>query len=62
MATLIAIFTALKPFLVPALTFLAGWLFPSPVQKAQKGITDVHNTEKAVDEGTAPTSDLDKLP
>lgn len=62
LATILGLLTMLKPFLVPAITFLAGVLFPSPLQKAVKGTEDVHQKEKDVSEGTAPTSDLDRLP
>jgi hypothetical protein len=61
LASILTLLTALSPILKPALAFLAGWLFPSPIQKAQKGIDDVHEVEKKVSEGSAPTSDLDRV-
>lgn len=53
---------AYKEILIPIVTALIGYFIPSPWQKAQKGIEDVHNKAKGVDEGTGATSDLDKLP
>lgn len=54
-----ALIVILKPVLVPLGAFLAGWFFPSPLQKAKKGTEDVANSEK---QGEQDTSKLDKLP
>ena len=54
--------TILKPFLVPLATFLAGVLFPSPLQKQQKEEENIHEAEKKADSTQGNMSDLDHLP
>lgn len=61
-ATLISLFTVLKPILAPFLTFIVGWLFPSPIQKAINDQAKVHDAERKASDGTGATSDLDHLP
>jgi len=62
LATILGLLSGYKDVLLPLVSALIGWLLPSPIQKAQKESENVHNTEKAVSDGTAPTSDLDRLP
>lgn len=62
MAAILAFLTTYKAVLIPIVTAIVGWLFPSPLQKAVKSGEDVHNTEGKVTDGSAPTSDLDRLP
>lgn len=57
-----AIVLILKPILVPLATLIAGWLMPSPFQKAAKGQADTHAAEKKADETRGDVSDLDNLP
>lgn len=59
---LLSIFAVLKPFLAPLLAFLAGWLFPSPLQKAidQQGM--VHDVEKQATDSAGDVGGLDHLP
>lgn len=61
-ALISAIVAALKPFMVPFMTFLAGVLFPSPLQKTISGQDKVHDAEKKADETGGDMSDLDSLP
>ncbi len=52
----------LKPFLVPLLTFLAGWLFPSPIKKAAKSQEEIANAESKATSSRGDVTDLDSLP
>lgn len=58
---LAALIVILKPILVPGVAFVAGWLFPSPLQKAKKGSEDVAKGEQQASSGE-DTSKLDTLP
>lgn len=60
--TVLAILALLKPFLAPLLTFLAGWLFPSPIQKAINGQEKVHDAERKATDSGGHVSPLDSLP
>lgn len=53
-------FLALLPILAPILTFLVGWLIPSPAQKAAQAAGKVQDVEKKLDAGDP--SAADKLP
>lgn len=61
-ATILAILTALKPILVPLVTFLAGWLFPSPIQSAINTTGKEHDAETKASDSRGNVSDLDNLP
>lgn len=58
---ILGILTAIKPFLVPLFTFLAGWLFPSPIQKTLDGQGSVHDAEGKAS-ASGDTTGLDHLP
>lgn len=62
MTTVLAILTALKPILAPLLTFLMGWLFPSPLQKVIGGQEKNHEAERTASDSNGNVSDLDSLP
>lgn len=61
-ATILAVLTALKPILTPLVAFLAGWLFPSPIQKAINDQGKVHDAERKATDSAGNVSDLDNLP
>lgn len=61
-AGILSALTVLKPFLIPFMTFLAGWLFPSPLKKAEQVQGDVHAAEKKADDTGGNVDDLDRLP
>lgn len=59
---ILAALALLKPLLLPLMTFLAGWLFPSPLQKAKQGQVEVHDAESKATASRGDVSDLDNLP
>ncbi len=61
-AALWALIPILKPFLVPLLTFLAGWLFPSPIKKTATDQAKTHAAEDKADATRGQVDDLDQLP
>lgn len=62
MASIIGIITLLKPIIAPLITFLAGWLFPSPLQKAIDKQGEIHDAERKAQDSHGNVSDLDRLP
>jgi hypothetical protein len=56
---ILALLAILKPILVPLGAFLAGLLFPSPIQKAISGTTEVHKNEEDAKNNSV---NLDSLP
>lgn len=60
--TIAAILALLKPLLLPFLTLIAGWLLPSPLQKAKKGQEDVSEDEKKLTDSRGDIGGLDDLP
>jgi hypothetical protein len=62
LTAIMGVLTILKPFLVPLFTFLAGWAFPSPLQKAIDGQGSVHDAETKATNSAGNVSDLDHLP
>lgn len=61
-AAIISILPILKPLLAPLVAFLAGWLFPSPLQKAINAQGAVHDAEIKASTSSGDVSDLDRLP
>jgi hypothetical protein len=61
-AAIIAALTTLKPLLLPLVTFLAGWIFPSPLDKAIKETGKSHDAETKATDSRGQMDDLDKLP
>lgn len=59
---IIGILATLKPILLPLITFLAGWIFPSPIQKAIDQQGKIHDAEGKADSSRGNVSDLDHLP
>jgi hypothetical protein len=55
---LIALF---KPVILPILTFLVGWIFPSPIQTAMQKQTDLNAAEQKADGPKHDVTDLDKI-
>ena len=60
--TLAAILALLKPFLLPLVSLVAGWLLPSPIKKSRDLQEKTHNAESKADETRGFVDDLDKLP
>lgn len=60
--TIAAILAVLKPFLAPLAAFLAGWLLPSPAQKAARKQSEIHDAETKADDSRGDVTDLDNLP
>lgn len=62
MTAILGILAVLKPFLGPLVAFLAGWLFPSPIQKAIGQQGDIHDAERKAQDSHGDVTDLDRLP
>lgn len=52
----------LLPLVSHLVPFLAGWLLPSPIQKAAKEQVDVANDEKKLTDSRGNVGNLDHLP
>lgn len=52
----------LKPLLAPLISFIAGYLLPSPMQKAARRSEEIHNAEQKADATRGYVDDLDNLP
>lgn len=61
LASILGILSALKPFLVPLISLVSGWLLPSPLQKTSTDIGKIHDAESKAT-STGDTSGLDNLP
>lgn len=57
----LAIWEIVKPFALPLIGLLAGWLMPSPLQKANKNLEKLHAAQDKAD-AVGDVSDLDHLP
>lgn len=60
--SIIAILALLKPFLGPLFALLAGWLLPSPLQKAARSQEEIDAAERLAQSSRGNVSDLDNLP
>lgn len=62
MTAILGLLTLLKPILMPLMTFLAGWLMPSPIQKAANDQAKVQDAEKNAQDHPGNVGPLDGLP